>query len=127
MKSRRAPYALAARRNKRRGYPPPMGASWSTASGPELEKRTKAAETYLDVVLAVDTDLRARACKAMKELPGLYMTIGQLGPHFRRCKPGSKRFKEIDEAYTRLCSIASELSFAVQLVLNPIPPFHEKS
>ena len=63
------------------------------------------------------SDLRKEALKALTELPCLYQSIGKLGYILRRCKPGTKRHKEVWDALTKLENKASELSSKIRLAL----------
>jgi len=64
--------------------------------------------------------LRTEAVEALNELPSVRQTIGKLGPQLRRCKPGSKRHKEIWDTLTRLESQACEMSSKIRMALTEL-------
>jgi len=65
--------------------------------------------------------LKQEALAALNELPSIRQAIGRLGLQLRRCKPGSKRHKEIWESLTLLENQASKGSSAIRLALSTLP------
>lgn len=65
--------------------------------------------------------LRKDALDALRDLPGVRQTIGKLGPQLRRCRPGSKRHKEIWDALTRLENEACDMSSQIRMALMTVP------
>lgn len=63
---------------------------------------------------------------ALDELPSVRQTIGKLGYQLRRCKPGTKRHKEIWDALTRLenevCALSSKIRMALHFLVETDRP-----
>ena len=64
--------------------------------------------------------LKSEAIAAFNELPSVSQAIGKLGPVLRRCKPGSKRHREVWDALTRLENQACELSSTIRVALSAL-------
>lgn len=50
------------------------------------------------------------ALNALAELKSVHQGIGAVGRAWRRCKPGTKRFLELEAAYDKLMTQSGELS-----------------
>lgn len=57
------------------------------------------------------------ALRALAEMKSVYQGIGAVGVHWRRCKPGTKRFRELEKAHDRLSAKGFELSDKVSNLL----------
>lgn len=64
--------------------------------------------------------LKQEALEALSELPSARQAIGKIGHLLRRCKPGSKRHKQLWESLTQLENEACELSSKIRLALNSL-------
>ncbi len=53
------------------------------------------------------------------ELKSIHQTIGGIGVLWRRCKPGTKRFVELERRYDELMQRSSELSDKIYEALLP--------
>lgn len=62
--------------------------------------------------------LKEEALKALNDLPSLRQAVGTHGVALRRCKPGSKRHREVWDAMTRLENEACEASSTIRLALS---------
>lgn len=50
------------------------------------------------------------ALDALSELKSIHQAIGAVGRAWRRCKPGTKRFRELEATYDKLMAQSGELS-----------------
>lgn len=61
---------------------------------------------------------RQEALKALAELKSVYQGIGAVGVRWRRCKAGTKRFRELEKAHDELSAKGWELSDRISAVLR---------
>lgn len=62
--------------------------------------------------------LKQEALEALNELPSVRQAVGKLGAQLRRCRPGTKRHKEIWDAMTLLENQACEMSSKIRMALT---------
>lgn len=65
--------------------------------------------------------LRQEAMDALADLQSVRQGIGKMGYMLRRCKPGTKRHKQLWDALTLLEGEADKLSSKIRLALHSVP------
>ena len=104
-------------------------ATWTRASrkGPRRGDGSPSVPAKILDILAylrmeiMGMSLKQEALAALRELPSHRQTIGKLGAQLRRCKPGTKRYREIWDALTRLENDACEMSSTIRTALLRVP------
>jgi hypothetical protein len=65
--------------------------------------------------------LKQEALDSMADLQSVRQGTGKMGYMLRRCRPGTKRHKQLWDALTLLEREADELASKIRLALNSIP------
>lgn len=67
---------------------------------------------------------RPTALQALGELKSIYQAIGGVAAQWRRCKHGSKRFRELEKTYDKLVAKGWELSEIISEALRASHPLN---
>jgi len=70
-----------------------------------------------DHITPKELEMKNKTIEALTELQGVNRTLGRIEFQLRRCKPGSKRHKEIQDTRVRMKDLASELTCTIYQAL----------
>lgn len=72
---------------------------------------------HVEPFIATDEERRV-ALRAFSEIKSVSQGLGAVGVRWRRCKPGTPRFRELEASYDKLLARQHELSDVIGFVLR---------